>query len=46
MTRLAEHAFHALLFFPHMVLDLLGQHLNLGVVEFVARRTGLDLGDQ
>ena len=45
-ARLAEHALDALLLFLDVMLDLLGQHLDLGVVKFVVGPAGLDLGDQ
>ena len=46
LARLCEQAFEPFLFFLDVVLDFLGEHLHLGVVEFVIRAPADDLGDQ
>ncbi len=45
LARLGEHSAR-LLFFLHVMLDHLRQHLDLGIVVVVVRTRGFDLGDQ
>ena len=46
LFRLGENAASGGLFFPHVVFDLVRQHLNLGIKVFILRRSGHDLDDQ
>ncbi len=45
LPRLGEQAFPRLLFLADVMLDLFGEHLDLGVVELLVRPARFDLGD-